>query len=36
MRDLRAVSSVIPPEIKEVGKNVVSLVIGKPEKMENK
>ena len=36
MRDLKAVSSVIPPEIKKIGKNVISLVTGKPEMMEKK
>ena len=36
VRDAKALYGFIPPEIKEVGKNVVSLVTGKPEMMEKK
>jgi hypothetical protein len=35
VRDLKAISSVIPPEIKEVGKNVVAIATGNTKMMED-
>ena len=34
VRDVRAIASVIPPEIKEVGKNVYAIATGNPKLME--